>query len=238
MKRKFGRRRFGVSVINPMPVSDVRFSLSYRIGTWPRSAHVRARIGTSEKFASSHKMMGQSLFCDFFYMRPNVSNPMFDLGRVVFFRLSRRHYGTKIQLAEQFSNVIEMVTNLKLSKDQISNDFCRPTISIVSARAGTFAEHDFEFVFLPRFESATSSATGFSSKSFQTVLVDFLSPSLEGRERDLQSVDDVIVCRSIKDHVSCQKSFLPAVGNPFCCGTHTFQYERNGEKVHFLSGRQ
>jgi hypothetical protein len=183
-------------------------------------------------------MTGHPLFCDFFYMRPNVSNPMFDLGGIMFFRFSRWHHGTKIQLMEQFANVIEMVTNLKVSNDQIGNDFGRPAIPIVSTNACTFSEHVFEFPFLLGFESASASATRFSSKSFQTVLIDFLSPSFERRKRDIQSVDNIIVCRSVKNHVSCQESLLAAVGNPFHWCGHTHQYEQNREKVHFLRGGQ
>jgi hypothetical protein len=211
VKRKFGLRRFGVSVMKPTPVSDVRFSLSYRIGTWPYSAQVRARIGTSEKFASSHKIMGQPFLCDFFYMGPNVSNPMLDLGRIVLFRFANRHNRTEIQLAKQFANVIKMVTNLKFSKDQIGDDFGGPAVPIVTAGSCAFSEQTFEFSFLYWREPAPSSAAGFSDESFESEFVDFLSPSFDGGKRDLQSVDDVIVCCSVEDHVSCQDSFLAAM---------------------------
>ena len=182
--------------------------------------------------------MGQPFLCDFFYMRPNVSNPMLDLGRIVLFRLANRHNRTKIQLAEQLADVIEMIANLKLFQNQIGDDFGRPAIPIVSARSCAFPEQCFEFPFLCRFESALASAAGFSYKTFETLLVDFLSPSFDGGKRDLQRVDDVIVGGSVEDHISCQESFLAAVGNPFHWCAHTLLYERNGRKVRFLGGRQ
>ena len=104
-----------------------------------------------------------------------------------------------------------MVTNLKLSEDQIGDDFGGPTIPIVAAGSCAFSQQIFEFPFLYWCESAPSSAAGFSYKSFESLLVDFLSPSLDGRKRDLQGVDDIIVGGSVEDHVSCQESFLAAV---------------------------
>jgi len=163
---------------------------------------------------------------------------MLDLGRIMFFRLAGRHDRTKVQLAEKFADMIEMVTNLKSAQNQIGDDFCRPSISIVSARAGTFSEQYSEFSLLDRCEAATSSATGFSYQSVQSVLIDFLSPSFEGGEGNVQSVDDVIVRRSVENHVSCQQSFLAAIGNPFRCSTHVLLYERNAQMVQFLRGRQ
>jgi len=163
---------------------------------------------------------------------------MLDLGRIVLFRLPNRHYWTKIQLAKQFADVIEMVTNLKLPKNQVGDDFGRPPIPIVTAGSCAFSEQIFEFPFLDGCESAASSAAGFSYESFESVLVDFLPPSFDGGQRDLQGVDDVIVGRSVEDHVSSQESFLAAAGNPFRWCTHTLLYERNRKKVRFLGGGQ
>jgi hypothetical protein len=182
--------------------------------------------------------MGHPLFRDFFYIGPNVSNPMFDLGGIVFFRLAGRLHRTKVQLAKQFADMVEMVTNLKLSKDQIGDDFRRPAVPMVTAGSCAFSEQIFEFSFLYWRQSALSSATLFSDEAFESVFVDFLSPSFDGRKRDLQSVDDVIVGRSVEDHGSSQESFLAAAGNPFRWCAHVLFYEQNGRKVRFLCGGQ
>jgi hypothetical protein len=210
-------------------------------GTCPRSAQVRAMIGTREKFVSSQKRRDRPFSRDFFTVTffggPNVSNPMFDLGRIVFFRLPGRHDRTEVQLVEKFSDMIEMITYMKLPKDQVGDDFGRPTIPIVAARGGSVLKQGFELLLLERRQSAPSTASRFPCQAIQSVFVDFLSPSFERRKRNVQRIDDFIVGRSVENHAPRQKSFLAAIRNPFR-RTHALLYERNDRMVQIIRGGQ
>jgi hypothetical protein len=138
---------------------------------------------------------------------------------------------------EDFPDVIEMITYMKSTKDQIGDDFGRPTIPVVTTGSGSVLKQGFEFLFLHGRQSTTSSAARFSFQTVQAVAIDFLPPSFEGGKRDVESIDDVIVSRSVKNHIPRQESSLAAVRNPFRC-THALQYERNRRMVHFLGGGQ